>query len=316
MKTLKIFFLTILIALITNCTMKIKTDINKEEYIEIDSIANNGSFQIDEIISREFEVDYTFFDIFNNCIVTDSYLEFENKNEFICNKISLSGDVIDTCNINNILKEGTMWTNEYYQNWIINGDKTKHKYLDPLSDEEKRKPKKWIAKFEEMYKKASVVYESSWSYYMKIEGLWYKFEQNLKVNSEEFEKQYPIKYSEVRMIELENICPSFSVPPEKRDSSLLVERKYVSEQFEKSERGSGFNFSAGWWYLDLYLPNGDTLKIKRYASFKNPDLKIYRIPKEYGGRKEVLFIVQKPDEMLKEQVGGMYVIRPKETIKK
>eukprot|EP01029_Cantina_marsupialis_P005676 TRINITY_DN161996_c0_g1_i1.p1 TRINITY_DN161996_c0_g1~~TRINITY_DN161996_c0_g1_i1.p1 ORF type:complete len:208 (+),score=4.63 TRINITY_DN161996_c0_g1_i1:1-624(+) len=204
-----------------------------------------------------------------------------------------------------------MWYTDCYSNWIINGDKTKQKYLNPLTDEEKQDPKKWLAKFIKMYNEASVVYESSWSYYMKIDGLWYKFEQNLEVNSGKFEKQYPIKYDDARMIELKDQCPSFGIAPEKRDSSLMKEMKYESTFFEKSKRGRGFNFSAGWWYLDMYLPGGDTLKIKRYASYRNPALKIYKIPKEHGGRDDVLFIVQEPSEMLKEQVGGMYVIRPK-----
>ena len=59
------------------------------------------------------------------------------------------------------------------------------------------------------------------------------------------------------------------------------------------------------------MPNGETIKIKRYASFRRPDLDFYKIPAIYGGRDDVLFIVQEPNPIHLEQTAGMYVIRPK-----
>lgn len=303
----------VLPAIIISCNMKTAPlPINIKEYSELGSIDNSGKeYVVEEIINKKYEIGYTFFDKIENRIITDAYYKQDDIHDYSSKKIALDGKILSECNINNILADGTMWDRHYFQNWIIDDDTTKHTYLDPLTDEERRKPKKWLEKFEQMYDMATVVYEKGWSYYMKIEGLWYKFGQNLEVNSQEFERQYPIKFDTVRMQKLEtNISPSFGVAPEKRDTSLLVERLYISEMFEKSERGSGFSFSAGWWYFDLFLPNGDTLKFKRYASIRNPDLKIFQIPEEHGGRKDVYYIIQEADEMLKEQSGGMFIIKP------
>ena len=41
-------------------------------------------------------------------------------------------------------------------------------------------------------------------------------------------------------------------------------------------------------------------------------LMLYSIPHAYGGRQDVLFVVQNPEEIFMSQVGGMYVIRPKD----
>lgn len=286
--------------------------INIKEYNELGSIDNSGKeYVVEEIINKKYKVSYTFLDTITNRIITNAYYKQDDLRDYSSKKIALDGSILSECSVNDIIADGTMWDMDYYQNWIIDNDTTKHSYLDPLTDEERRKPKKWLAKFEQMYNRATVVYNSGIGYYMKIEGLWYKLLRNPEFNNQDFKQQYPIKFDTVRMQKLEtNISPSFGVAPEKRDTSLLVERLYISEMFEKSERGSGFSFSAGWWYFDLFLPNGDTLKFKRYASIRNPDLKIFQIPEEHGGRKDVYYIIQEADEMLKEQSGGMFIIKP------
>lgn len=316
MKRIGLYLLVILIVFLSNCKMETKTDINKAEYLSLSDINSVGNYEIIKLVAEQNSAKYIQFDKNDKTIVLYSYFISENKNMNTCEtlKINVNGEkTIINDAADDILMDGTMWNWTYYRNWLIDQDSTKHQYLDPLTEEEKRKPKKWLVKFEELYKKASFIHEDVGVYYFKVDNVWYLIETNEMAKSLDIlmSKQYPPKEGEIRMIELKDLCPSFSLPPEKRDSSLLVERKYVSEQFQKSERGSGFNFSAGWWYLDLHMPGGDTIKIKRYASFKNPELEIYRIPEEYGGRKDVLFIIQKTDDMLKQQVGGMYVIRPK-----
>ena len=72
-----------------------------------------------------------------------------------------------------------------------------------------------------------------------------------------------------------------------------------------------YNYSTGWWYLEIYMPF-DTIRIKRYSNYKRPELKLYKIPAASGGRNDVLFIVQKPEKLYPEQVGGMYAIRPRD----
>lgn len=59
------------------------------------------------------------------------------------------------------------------------------------------------------------------------------------------------------------------------------------------------------------MPGGDTLRIKRYSDIRNPHMKLYNVPQQYGGRKDVLFIVLEPKDAHFEQVGGMYVVRPR-----
>ena len=61
---------------------------------------------------------------------------------------------------------------DFYSNWIISGDTTKHKYIDPFTMDEindtyefeaiEKDPEKWLAKFNELYITADYIYERSW----------------------------------------------------------------------------------------------------------------------------------------------------------
>ena len=307
--TISILFVTILF---TNCNMKPKQiEINKEEYFDLSQFNDFESYTVDSIFDSNYKISEVLFDSIQNIL---SVVGSDKKvKKYHRRKIDIAGNVIDQGQIFTTLKDGTMWYTDCYSNWLINSDTTHHKYIDPLTAEEKRNPEKWLIKFDKLYKEASYVHVYLSDYYFKVNDKWYLIEANYKAHSLglELNKQFPAKENDARMIELKDQCPSFGIAPEKRDTSLMKEMKYESTFFEKSSRGKAFNFSAGWWYLDMYLPGGYTLKIKRYASYRNPALKIYKIPKEHGGRDDVLFIVQEPSEMLKEQVGGMYVIRPK-----
>jgi len=152
-------------------------------------------------------------------------------------------------------------------------------------------------------------------YYFKIDSRWYFLETYKmgKANNIDLKKHYPAKEDQdVRMVALKDLSPNYSVPPEERDISLIKEVAYKQTVFKKENWGLiKSNYSAGWWYLEIYMPKGDVIKIKRYASFRRPDIELYKIPKEYGGREDVLFIVQEPNSMHMEQQAGMYVIRPR-----
>ncbi|WP_139278129.1 hypothetical protein [Pseudozobellia thermophila] len=228
-------------------------------------------------------------------------------------------------NSNLLLKDGTISASDYYSNWVINGDTTEHKYLDPFSNKEiedpydfkanEQDPEKWLEKFKELYSHAQYVYVYLGMYYLKVNHKWYWMEANLEGLPDNLKQQYPPKEDQdVRMVELENLAPVWYHKGFKdRDTSLIKMVDYESTYFEKVDQGlNQYGFSAGWWYLEVYMPLGDTLRIKRYSYFEDPELKLYKVPKEYGGREDVLFIVQKPEELFPEQVGGMYAIRPRD----
>ena len=144
--------------------------------------------------------------------------------------------------------------------------------------------------------------------------MWYLLEANRTHVNLDFKKQYPPKEDQdVRMVELPDLAPGFSVAPEKRDTSLLKEMGYKSMFFEKIRKGMDrYNYSAGYWYLELYMPLGDTVKIRRYSDARNPRLSLYKIPAAQGGRNDVVFVVLEPNEVHPEQAGGMYVVRPRD----
>ncbi|QXP61559.1 hypothetical protein [Olleya sp. HaHaR_3_96] len=209
----------------------------------------------------------------------------------------------------NTLKDGTMWSSKSYNNWFINGDDTKHEYIDPLTNEEKKDWKRYNKKFTELYSNASYVYEHYTGYYFKIKTLWYKIKEDpLKFEDcpENFIEQYPAKEDQdIRMVKVKDVFD------ELRKTNQLKIIDYIEQD---SEDGKGLNpvdFSAGYYMLELHLAQGDILKFKRYGGM-GTEMEIYQIPKELGGSEEVFFIVQDPNPMYpKKSFGGMYAIRPK-----
>ncbi|MCV6628224.1 MAG: hypothetical protein OIF50_00025, partial [Flavobacteriaceae bacterium] len=71
--------------------------------------------------------------------------------------------------------------------------------------------------------------------------------------------------------------------------------------------------SAGYYFFNLHMPGGDTIKIKRFGSM-GWNMKLYQIPPQYGGRNDVVFLVQTPELDLfpNKEWGGMYVVRPRD----
>lgn len=333
-----LYLLALLITM--GCNMKEKQEQDLSQYQELHGHKGTENYEVVEIFPKELSCfeDFSdtkpeiFIDTVEKSLIAYGWKEQKlEENIHKLSKVSRFGDIEDEEPLlYELLKDGTLYWPMTYCNWVIDGDTSENKYLDPFSGKEiediydfpvpETDPKKWLAKFEEYYGKAIYVNidKNSSGYYMKTDNKWYfidspwgKLREKLKINN--FEKRYPAKEGDIRMLELQDLTPHFFVPPHERDTSLIKETAYRSTVYERNRSNFGLNqdYSAGWWYLEVYMPGGDTLRIKRYASFRRPDMYFYKIPKEHGGVEEVLFLVQKPSDMHMEQVGGMYAIRPR-----
>ena len=328
---MKNLLVTGILLLLTNCIMKPKEqNVDRSQFQELQNNKGSSNYEVIELADKKFETEYIYLDseksrlivsYFNNPIKISDFETFAQK-------LDISGNRIDTTSeTNRIFENGTDWHGETYTNWPVSDDKTEHPFLDPFSGQEindpffqakeKENPAKWFEEFKRLYNKASYVYLWYSEYYFKVNSKWYLM--NIKDMSDaikiDIKKQYPKKQEQPpRMLELENLAPIwYHKSSEKRDTSLIKlidydSTFYTEEEFGLVKRG----YSAGWWYLEVYMPLGDTLRIKRYSDFEDPDLKLYKIPAAYGGRNDVLFIVQNPNKIHIEQVGGMYAIRPRD----
>ncbi|MDO6811218.1 hypothetical protein Q4603_21555 [Zobellia galactanivorans] len=307
-----------------------KTDeIDFSIYQELHAHKGSENYEVVKLCDKKFDIrGAVLVDKLNKNIIFYGYKEqkLERKNLHILKKITGLGDEIGKIgNSYPLMKDGTINAGDYYCNWVINGDTSKYKYLDPFTNKEiddpyefkakETDPVKWLKKFNQFYHKAQYVHIYMSMYHFKIENKWYWMEANLEGLPDNFKQQYPPKEDQdVRMVELENLAPVWYHKGFKdRDTSLIKMVDYESTYFEKVDQGlNQYGFSAGWWYLEIPMPLGDTIRIKRYSNYEDPELLIYKVPGEYGGREDVLFIVQKPEELFPEQVGGMYAIRPRD----
>lgn len=314
---------------LTNCTMKPQeTKVDHSQFQELQIHKGSENYEIVEIFDKKFEVKKAELDIHNEKLVIYGKTNPVDKDKFLSDrvKISILGDITDKGITNaRIEKDGSMHGFDFYSNWIVDGDTTKYKYIDPFSKKEiidpyELKPEeenseRWMAKFKELYSNAQYVFTDISFYYFKIIDKWYLMEAELEGLPENLEEQYPPKEQQnARMLELENLAPLwYHKGFEERDTSLIKMIDYESTFYTEENFGLiKQGYSAGWWYLEVYMPLGDTLRIKRYSYFEDPDLKLYKIPAAYGGRNDVLFIVQKPKSSHAEQVAGMYAIRPRD----
>ncbi len=124
----------------------------------------------------------------------------------------------------------------------------------------------------------------------------------------DLEKIYPEKENQdVRLMELRDLRSGKM----EKDTTLV---NLVAYEETDSEDGGFFNpisYSAGNYYIELYMPLGDTIKIKRHGSM-GTNMQFYKMPVTHGGRNDVVFIVQEPNEMYpNKEFGGMYVVRPR-----
>ncbi|WP_289064286.1 hypothetical protein [uncultured Zobellia sp.] len=287
---------------------------------------NKGSenYEVAVIVPEQNEAGYMHFDTTGHRIIVDSYYDSttERNRVFKSLKVNNNGKIIDNYEINTIIIDGTMMGFDYYSNWIINSDKTKHKFIDPISNEVIQNPydyewkekdfEKWFEIFKKLYETADYVYIHSSFYFFKIDDKWYLLDDTLDDSPDNFRVQYPPRQNQnVRMVELRDLCPDFFKSRDKRDTSFV---DIVGYEETDSEKGSGINpisYSAGNYYLNLYMPLGDTIKIKRHGSM-GINMQFYKIPVTQGGRNDVVFIVQEPNEMYPDrELGGMYVVRPR-----
>jgi len=302
--------------------------IDYSQFKELHKHQGSKNYEVVEIFDTKFEIrGKVLIDTQNKNILVNAFKvqKLEDLDIYQNKRITNLGNEIDVLdNSYRTLKDGTIWGSSFYINFNINGDSTRQKYLDPFSNQEiedpyefktkEQDPEKWMQKFKELYTKAQYIYLGSGFHYFKIEKKWYLMDDNLVGLPDDLKQQYPAKEDQdVRMVALEDMSPTYYVPPNERDTQLIREMDYVETLYKKENWGLiDVGYSAGWWYLEIYMPLGDTLKIKRYASFESPDIQLYKIPDAYGGRQDVLFIVQELKDMHMAQVGGMYAIRPKD----
>lgn len=300
------------------CTMK------EKNYQEIHKHEGTKNYEVATLIPKQNEASFMRFDTVQNNIVVGSYLKSADKEniKFESLKIDYLGNIGDTYEYHTPLKDGTMKGFDYYSSWIINGDKTKHFYIDPFTDKpikdlydyewREKDYEKWYEMFQILYDRASYVHIDISFYFFKINDKWYSLREPFEETPKDFNKQYPAKENQdVRMGKLRDLCPDFSVNEYNRDTSFM---NVVDYEETDSEDGGWFNpisYSAGYFFIELYMPMGDTIKIKRHGSM-GANLEVYKIPVTHGGRNDVVFLVQKPGKLNPEkEFGGMYVVRPR-----
>ena len=291
---------------ISNCNMIP----NHASFQELHQHKGSKNYEVSTIFPKEFEIWQVLLDTVSKNLNVAGKTNPINKKETVGGrkKVSIMGEVLGEGPGYNILKDGTLVFINTYFNWVFDGDQSEHPFKNPLSEEEQKDPEKWLKKFKTLYEKASYVYESSWEYHFKIDTIWYKMKYNLEVVNEDFVKKNPAGAREdVRLMELRDLRSGAM----EKDTTLVALKGYEKTD---SEEGSGLNpisFSAGYYYLELYMPLGDTIKIKRHGSM-GMNMQFYKIPVTQGGRNDVVFIVQEPNEMYpNREFGGMYVVRPR-----
>ena len=310
----------LLLLILSNCSMNGLGN-KYDEYEELHKHEGNEKHEVSTILAKDYELVHVTLNKDKKQIIiggkTNPIKEEEKESKRL--KLSINGKILAEGITNaGVLEDGTLKGYDFYSNWIINGDTTKHRYVKPFSDKD-YEPEKWLLKFKEWYDRATASYYFNGTYYLKINDKWNAVDKNFNVENFNFDKHFPDKYAEVRMIELEDRSPSYVIPPEERDSSLIKQIDYESVFEKEVESAGGWSsstYSAGWWYFQIYMPGGDTLKVKRFSSYRGPEMKLYKIPERHGGREDVLFIVLEPKDAHPEQVGGMYVIRPRALGKK
>lgn len=172
---------------------------------ELNKHPGSENYEIAPIFNKDFEIPELFLDMAaNNLNVYGKTNPLKKDNaEHHRSKIDFLGNIIDQGPIHKVLNDGTLWYINEYNNWIINGDTTKHKYLDPFSNKEiedpyefkskETDPEKWLKKFKDLYAKAQYVHLDMSDYYFKIDKKWYYMPayKMAKANHIKIKEQYP-----------------------------------------------------------------------------------------------------------------------------
>lgn len=289
---------------------------DRTAFQELHNHKGSEHYEVTTIFEKEYEIIELYMDTVAKQINVAAYTNPINEKDAVGGrrKVSNMGDVLDEGPICDILKDGTIIYYTTYYNWVFNGDQTEYPFIEVLTPDKQKDTEKWLEKFKEFYESASSVFEQSLDYYFKLGNEWHILEFNRDIVNEDFLKKYPKKVDEVRFMEFVDLYPgpyTSSTKKEDRDSSLIVFKGYEQTDTEKSPGINPITFSAGNYYLELYMPLGDTIKIKRHGSM-GVNMQLYKIPVTQDGRNDVVFIVQEPNELYPDrEFGGMYAIRPR-----
>ena len=229
-------------------------------------------------------------------------------------KISNYGYIIDSISEGGIgyHTNGIMQLHSDISEWLINGNRLFVPTIDippPLGN--------GFEDFDRDYKNAEYYFRQNGFPVFKINGKWVQYitpvpiELMRYLRSDEGQSKYPEK-PKGRFIPMPKVGPDLGITPKERDTSLLKSLGYVPVDVKKENWGlSSHNYSAGFYNMEIYMPGGDTIQFRHFGSL-GPDIRLYRVPEKYGGRKDILFVTQDYNYLYPEQsVGGVYVIRPR-----
>ena len=313
--TLCISFIPIIVLI--SCMDTTKPD--RTAFQELHNHKGSEHYEVTTIFEKEYEIIELYMDTVAKQINAAGKTNPIDKKETKGGrrKVSNLGEVLDEGPGSNLLKDGTIKFYNIYYNWVFNGDKTEHIFQNPFTEAEENDPKKWLERFDELYHESTFIYRHSSDYYLKIDGVFYLAEtfKKAQILNMDIKSKYPVKENqEDRFMEFVDLYPgpyTSSTKKEDRDRSLIAFKGYEQTDSEKSPGINPISFSAGNYYLELYMPLGDTIKIKRHGSM-GVNMQLYKIPVTQGGRNDVIFIVQEPNELYPDrEFGGMYVVRPR-----
>ncbi|MEE9350070.1 MAG: hypothetical protein V3U80_08490, partial [Flavobacteriaceae bacterium] len=235
-----------------NCTMISQDKVKRNEFIELHKHKGSENYEVVELFENKFEMVAPFLiDKEKKDLVIYGFQEekLRKQNTLKTKRISNLGKITKVLDdTHRKLKDGTMRDSEYYVNWIINGDTTKHKYLDPFTNKEIDDPygdsfkanqkdhEKQFEKFKELYAKAQYIYVYSSFYYFKIDKKWYlmRFYKMSKALGLDIEQLYPPKEDQdIRMVALQDLSPKYFIAPNERDTQLIREMEYESTEYEE-----------------------------------------------------------------------------------
>lgn len=310
--------------LLTSCNYfkNKKAEKKMEEYTEYKDLHEHQGTENYEIIAlydKNSTISKKLIDKTQNVLYISGWNE--KIDEGYLTKVNFFGGDIKKNEVEGIIQDGTLFDKKYSSNWFLDGDITKHKYIDPFTNKEiedvyelkniETNYKKWLEQFEKCYTKATYVYLDGYDYYFKIKNKWYlvKTFKVAKENVLDIRKKYPAKINpeEIRMAALPEVFDNLL------ENKILQLPEYIEMDSKKSSGLSPISFSSGYYMFELHLPQGDVLKFRRYGAMGfNADMNIYQIPEELGGSNEVFFIEQLPRQTYpNKSFAGFYAIRPK-----
>jgi len=145
---------------------------NDKEFQELNKHKGTENYEVVELCDKKSEIETPIlFDKQNKNIIVKAYKKqpLGKRGLYHTKRITNLGESIEVLdNSYRILKDGTIWGGDFYINWIINGNSTKQRNIDPFSNKEikntykyeinEKDPQKWLLKFKELYAKSQYIY--------------------------------------------------------------------------------------------------------------------------------------------------------------